>query len=173
MSYYVIKDHVPYTVPGVISAIPLTKEELREPLVAKRYAPEKDELYWLSINNHTVTHVSEYLDGPKEEKMIVTLEQFCSIAKAFQTLASDEPFPLTLRNFEYNGFFGKELPGSPEYTGKFVKWTNDPGIVLLACSDGKERLVPTFAIDLSYISLVLPQPEPGAPKTMFGAASRS
>ncbi len=173
MSYYIIKDHTPYTVPGVISAIPLTEDELKESQVVKRYAPEEDKLYWLSINNQTVTHVCEFLDGAREQKVIVTLEQFCSIKKAFDTLASDNSFPLALFNFEYNGFSGKVLPDSPEYTGKFIRWTSDPGIVLLGCSDGKERLVPTFAIDLSYVSLVLPQPEPGAPKTLFGAASRS
>jgi hypothetical protein len=173
MSYYVIKDHTPYTVPGVISAIPLTAEELKEPQAAKRRASEKSKLYWLSINNQTVMYVAEYLDVAREQKVIVTLEQFISVKEAYEVLASDAPFPLALFNFEYNGFFGKELPGSPEYTGKFVKWTSDPGIVLLACSDGKDRLVPTYAIDLPYFSLVAPQPKPRTQTTLFGSASRS
>jgi len=173
MSYYVIKDHVPYTVPGVISAILLTKKELRGPPIVKRYAPEKSKLYWLSINNQVVTHVIEYLDGPRTEKVVVTLEQYKFVMRAFEVLASKEPFPLVMNNFEYNGFFGRELPGHTEYTGRFVKWTGDPGIVLITCSDGKDRIVPTFAIDLPYFSLAAPQPTPGASNVVFGTPAKS
>ena len=173
MSYYVIKDHTPYTVPGVISAITITGEEFDEPQVLRRYASEKETLYWLSVNNQTVMYVAEYLDGAREQKVIVTLEQFLWVKKAFEVLSSDDPFPLALLNFEYNGFSGKELPESPGYTGRFVKWTDDPGIVLLSCSDGKERLVPTYAIDLPYFSLAAPQPKPRTQTTLFGVASRS
>lgn len=58
----------------------------------------------------------------------------------------DEP-EYVVFEFEYNGFMGKcnenvELP----YTAKFKNWTDDPGITLCECSDGKERLLPTFTL---------------------------
>ena len=49
-------------------------------------------------------------------------------------------------NFKYNGFCGTELPGMADYTATFKEWTNDPGIGVFQCSDGKERLIPTFAL---------------------------
>ena len=51
-----------------------------------------------------------------------------------------------VKNFEYNGFFGKILKGKTPYKAIFKKWTNDPGIGVFECSDNKERLIPTFAI---------------------------
>lgn len=51
-----------------------------------------------------------------------------------------------VKNFNYNGFYGKELVGLAGYTAEFKKWTNDPGIAVCQCSDGQERLIPTFAL---------------------------
>lgn len=51
-----------------------------------------------------------------------------------------------VKNFTYNGFMGQEKKGYAPYKATFVKWTEDPGIMLMKCSDGKERLVPSFAI---------------------------
>lgn len=60
---------------------------------------------------------------------------------------SENTFHLKIRNFSYNGFCGKLLNGYAKYTGLFIKWTNDAGVALIKCSDGKERLVPSFALD--------------------------
>jgi len=49
-------------------------------------------------------------------------------------------------HFTYNGFYGQPLPGKAPYTATFVEWTNDPGVATFLCSDGKERLIPTFAL---------------------------
>lgn len=41
------------------------------------------------------------------------------------------------------------MPCKPDpagYTAKFVEWTRDPGIAVFECSDGKLRLIPTYAI---------------------------
>ena len=54
---------------------------------------------------------------------------------------------MKIRNFEYNGFFGRCLPGYAPYTGEFVEWTNDPGIAKFSCSDGKTRLIPSYAVE--------------------------
>jgi len=51
-----------------------------------------------------------------------------------------------VNNFEYNGFYGRELPGQTDYTAEFKEWTSDPGVAVFKCSDGEERLIPTFAL---------------------------
>ena len=88
-------------------------------------------------------------------------------------MATGRKFPIKIKNFEYNGFFGKEGKGFAPYTGKFVKWTSDPGIAEISCSDGKTRYVPTFAMDHAFLTFVLPQPEPKSAKSLFGVPSGS
>lgn len=51
-----------------------------------------------------------------------------------------------VRNFEYNGVAGRYLPGNAPYKATFVEWTKDPGVAIFRCSDGQERLIPTFAL---------------------------
>ena len=55
-------------------------------------------------------------------------------------------FPYVVQNFTYNGFCGRDLPGMTDYHARFKKWTNDPGVAIFRCSDGKDRLIPTFAL---------------------------
>ena len=55
-------------------------------------------------------------------------------------------FDMRVKNFVYNGFCGQDRPGFAPYQAAFITWTNDPGIIRVACSDGKERLVPSFAL---------------------------
>lgn len=75
-----------------------------------------------------------------------------------------------VRNFEYNGFFGRSLKGFAPYKAKFKEWTSDPGIGVFECSDGKERLIPTFAL-IGEAPLNLPeQPKTGV---MFGSPCKS
>jgi hypothetical protein len=50
---------------------------------------------------------------------------------------------LKVENFYYNGIFVSPEKGYASYTATFEKWTNDPGVALFLCSDGKERLIPT------------------------------
>jgi len=52
---------------------------------------------------------------------------------------------MRVRNFSYNGLTGKLLEGVAEFTAEFIKWSDDPGIAICSCSDGVERLIPTFA----------------------------
>ena len=51
-----------------------------------------------------------------------------------------------VKNFTYNGFMGQDLPGKAPYTATFIEWTNDPGVARCSCSDGEERLIPSFAL---------------------------
>ncbi len=51
-----------------------------------------------------------------------------------------------VENFSYNGFMGQSLPGKAPYKAKFIRWTSDPGVGVFLCSDGEQRLIPTFAL---------------------------
>jgi hypothetical protein len=51
-----------------------------------------------------------------------------------------------IENFDYNGMFVNSRPGLARYKVKFNKWTNDPGIMLMDCSDGSQRLVPSCCL---------------------------
>ena len=53
---------------------------------------------------------------------------------------------MKVKNFVYNGLFGGPTKGYAKYTAEFKEWTEDPGIAICTCSDGKERLIPTFAL---------------------------
>jgi len=50
-------------------------------------------------------------------------------------------------NFSYNGFSGRVTGGYANYTAEFKEWTEDPGVAVCLCSDGVERLIPTFALE--------------------------
>ena len=68
---------------------------------------------------------------------------------------------MKVQNFSYNGFSGKLETGYASYTAEFVKWTSDPGITVCSCSDGQERLIPTFALKEFKIKDFPPQPKTG------------
>ena len=57
-----------------------------------------------------------------------------------------DEYQFDIENFTYNGFAGQSLEGLAPYKAKFNRWTNDPGIAVFDCSDGEERLIPTFAV---------------------------
>ena len=77
---------------------------------------------------------------------------------------------LKVKNFEYNGFYGRTLNGHAPYTAEFEKWTADPGIGVFTCSDGKNRIIPTFAIEGGMPPGIPKQPKTGV---RFGAPCRS
>lgn len=52
-----------------------------------------------------------------------------------------------VRKFNYNGFHGKLMKGFAPYTAIFNQWSDDPGIAICSCSDGKKRYIPSFALD--------------------------
>ncbi len=54
---------------------------------------------------------------------------------------------LRIRNFIYNGFMVQTLEGYASYTGIFIRWTADPGIAEIRCSDGEMRCVPSCRIE--------------------------
>ena len=86
----------------------------------------------------------KYLCGtPYKHKVFSNRERI----KTLQAIAdSIDEFPFPVKNFEYNGFMGKIGKGMADYTCKFKEWTCNPGVAVMDCSDGEERLIPTFAI---------------------------
>ena len=82
-----------------------------------------------------------------------------------------EEYPYKVQNFSYNGFCGQLLPAMASYLAKFKEWTNDPGIGIFGCSDGEERLIPTFALR-GLNKYPLPKQDMSK-KVMFGAGSHS
>jgi hypothetical protein len=47
----------------------------------------------------------------------------------------------------YDGLFVHLKHGIADYTAEFNSWTDDPGIVLMDCSDGKQRKIPVCCVD--------------------------
>lgn len=112
---------------------------------------------------------STYL-GTKEYKYrCLSLDTFEKIRSIWYALTMEFPFPYSVENFEYNGFSGKTLPGFAPYTATFVEWTADPGVVKMSCSDGQDRLIPTFALETA---MFLPKAE-RKETVLFGAPSKS
>ena len=54
---------------------------------------------------------------------------------------------MKVKNFTYNGLFGRPSKGYAKYTAEFKEWTEDPGIAICTCSDGEDRRIPTFALE--------------------------
>jgi len=85
-----------------------------------------------------------------------------------------------IRNFEYNGFYGRHLKGFAKFKViSFIKWTSDPGIGVFGCSDGKERLLPTWVFsdskgksEYGKIQELIPE-QPKENLVMFGSPSSS
>ena len=72
--------------------------------------------------------------------------------------------------FKYNGFSVTFLTGYATYTAEFKQWTNDPGIALCTCSDGKERLIPSCCLEGD--KEILPKQDMSN-KVLFGTPSKS
>ena len=64
-------------------------------------------------------------------------------------------------NFKYNGFFVQPLEGYAKYElTELVEWTNDPGVGIFKCTDGRKRLIPTCEIvSKEFLDSLPPRPE--------------
>lgn len=77
---------------------------------------------------------------------------------------------MRVKNFNYNGFFCQCLKGYAKYTAEFKEWTDDPGIAVCVCSDGKERLIPSCQLEgFDYDA----HPKQGNTGVLFGSPSHS
>jgi hypothetical protein len=77
-----------------------------------------------------------------------------------------------VRNFDYNGFFGSISEGYVKYRATFKHWTSDPGVAMCKCTDGLERLIPTFALEGFNVKDYRKQTYENG-KTMFGMPCKS
>ena len=77
---------------------------------------------------------------------------------------------MKVRSFTYNGFFGNIEEGYTPYEDTFKEWNPDPGIAICACSDGRERMIPTFALEPSEGKSFPKQERTGV---IFGAPCKS
>jgi hypothetical protein len=80
-----------------------------------------------------------------------------------------------IQRFLYNGFHGQLRRGKTRYfVTSFVEWTRDPGIGVFECSDGKRRLIPSFAFIECWkeIKYLIPEQDM-TNKVYFGAPCKS
>lgn len=76
-----------------------------------------------------------------------------------------------IRNFQYNGFFGQELPGYTKYEAVSLEKTNDPGVYRAKTSTGKEKYIPSFAIE--GVQILYKINDSQERPDLFGVASNS
>lgn len=72
-----------------------------------------------------------------------------------------------IRHFDYDGFGGSLREGYAPYTAVLVRWTLDPGVGLFLCSDGKQRLIPTFALPSDHPDWQRPADAPAGYTPLF------
>lgn len=160
MSHYIVHDYIPLTNPAKISILKVRNKKVISDH-KKVYKNAKEEsLYYLRINGKTVIHIRTHFDRNVIEPMIVTKKDYSNTKKALKLFSPSAKFPLQINNFSYNGFCGKELEGKAPYSANFAGWTNDPGIMICDCSDGKKRRIPTFAVGIKGLwEIALPVQE--------------
>lgn len=150
---YIIKDYEPLTIPKSINL------------------KETKKSFTLEINGATVKVIPEYIDGLQPDKIKsvqISKEEYESIKEEFN--AQEDPYPFIIKNFKYNGFIGQNLDGIAPYKAVFIKWSGDPGIAQMMCSDRQTRLIPTFALKGHGYSLPYDNTKN---KVIFGTASKS
>lgn len=130
------------------------------------FEQEKDQ-FFLLIDGQRQFYTGKYLCGtPYKHPMSFDKDE---VDEVYEILSRDgEEFPFKIRNFTYNGFFGKEEKTFMKERGRFLRWSGDPGVAVMLLDSGKEKLVPTFAIPGSCL---LPKDE--TEKVLFGQPSNS
>lgn len=79
---------------------------------------------------------------------------------------------MLVENFMYNGLFVQMVGGYADYTATFKEWTEDPGIAVCKCSDGKERLIPSCCLN-GFDYKACPEQNTDNKVGYFGIPSRS
>ncbi len=132
--------------------------------------------YGILINGQLLCHHMTFMDQSyitptlfrfKKKRALECIDTFSRL---------NYPFPYQVCEFEYDGFGGtcnREI--TMPYTAKFREWSGDPGVVVMDCSDGKQRLIPTFAMPFSFLTMPndMTRVEGSGHLQFFGAASKS
>jgi hypothetical protein len=140
----------------------------------KHYEEGQD--FSIFVHGSPIGYRRQYMDRSYIEPTIAffTSDVAKEIVAQFKQL--NDEFPFKVIGFEYNGFMGNTDPNETmPYRVRFVKWSGDPGVAVMACSDGKERLIPTFAMPGAHwcLPVDMTRVEGDGNTTLFGAASKS
>lgn len=163
---YLINNYDPLTIPEHLEFQPVMDGDKQ----ATDFDGQKK--FKLFINGEPVKCINQHLRScswPCDD-YVIPENRVGRLMQGFANLATK--FPFEVRNFEYNGFMGKMLPGVAEYRAQFLRWSGDPGVAVMICSDGKERFIPTFAIEGAHLALPMDDTE-FEDKVMFGCPSNS
>ena len=177
MGYKPIRNYDFKSAPDSVTVVRLTPEDIakyhRDKYDAKQ---NKGNYYGIIINDQLLCYHRQFAD---QSYLIPTLMRFkkkqaWSVLDMLMRL--NYPFPYQVTKFEYNGFAGSgDETVVMSYNARFKAWTGDPGVAVMTCSDGEERLIPTFAMRYSFLTLPndMTRVEKSGQTTFFGAASKS
>ena len=103
--------------------------------------------FGIRINGQLLCYHRTYMD---QSRIIPTLCRFTK-ANALELVdflkRLNYPFPHPVYKFTYDGFGGQVNKNViMPYTARFKKWSGDPGVALMICSDGTKRWIPSFAL---------------------------
>lgn len=137
---------------------------------------EEGEDYSIFINDSPIGYRRTFMDMSyiNPDIAFFTIERAKEVLAQFMRL--DEEYPFKVVEFSYNGFGGQCNPDiTMPYRARFVRWSGDPGIAIMACSDGEERYIPTYAMPCSHWCLPndMTRVEGNGHVQLFGAASKS
>ena len=104
-------------------------------------AEEATKMY-SAISKHLMSDIDVYHGGAE----VVDGDKVYSWS-IYPLILEKEDGVMLVENFAYNGFFVQRKGGYADYTATFKEWTEDPGIAVCKCSDGKERLIPSCCLD--------------------------
>ncbi len=135
-------DYEPGTVPDDIEARYVPEGSIKN---VEAYGEDNAD-HTVFINGQPIGHRRIYMDQCyiEPEIPLFTKNGAERLIKMFKSLYQEYPFKV--RKFSYNGFFGKLESEFAPYKARFIKWSGDPGVAVMKCSDGKKRLIPTFAM---------------------------
>lgn len=177
MGYKPIKRYDFLSAPDSISIVKLSEEDLVEIMAEDKYARDPERNHVIYINGEILCYHKQYMD---QSKLTLTLFRFTlkgadSVMQQLLALSTEE-FPYYVSEFNYGGFGGtvNEKVIMP-YKARFLEWTGDPGVAKMDCSDGKERVIPTFAIPFSFETMPndLTRVQRDGNVQFFGAPSKS
>jgi hypothetical protein len=174
MGYKPIKDYDFISSPRDIRVEKLTEEDIAQ-YHQEKWNEDKG-MFAVVINNQTLCFHQSFMD---QSRLIPSLFRFTrkqAFAVMDMFLRLNYPYPYRICKFSYNGFGGTSDKGvTMPYTGHFKNWTGDPGVARMDCSDGKERIIPTFAIKYGHITLPndMTRAEGSGRTQFFGSVSTS
>jgi len=177
MGYKPIKDYDFNSAPTDIAVTKISKTDRAE-FHEGKWDPRdnRGQNYGIIINGQLLCYHQQFMD---QSRLVPTLMRYKkkeaqSVVDMFMRL--NYPFPYQVTKFEYNGFCGSgDGTVIMPYSARFKAWSGDPGVAIMECSDGEERLIPIFAMKHSFPTLPndMTRAERSGHTQFFGPASKS